>query len=65
MLAYRKAASSKRFLERPREESQRKRAAVEDLLLAYFTPLLRLVFGWIALICAFRVLFCPKAKPGQ
>jgi len=41
--------------------------AVEDLLSAppYFAPLLRLIFKWIALMCAFRVLAVPNATPLQ
>ena len=32
---------------------------------AYFAPLLRLIFRWIALMCAFRVPAVPKATPLQ
>jgi len=32
---------------------------------AYFAPLLRLIFRWIALMCAFRVLALPNATPLQ
>ena len=39
--------------------------AVEDLLRvpAYFAPRLFLIFKWIALMCAFRVLAVPNATP--
>ena len=48
-----------------RERKRKIGRAVEDLLPAYFAPLLRLIFKWTTSMCFFRVLALPNATPLQ